>query len=419
MQVEETVRSEACLGDEALYRRIQEDAVTLIESLGVRASNEAAKKILDALDPGETDSIVFSPEAGRFYVPGEVIDRCMERIRQGFDYWPRGLGTGGMAAYVVDREGPRPAELEDIRQLAQVFGRTDALTSIQSSFNPCGQIKRSDLQRLGTVECACIDLMIEYGGGKMVTPTIRSERGIRHLALRHEQGQRIGAALSIISTFLTVSEEMLAPFLRTVQSNVPFLMNSMPIGGLTGPYSVTSLATLGHAEALFGMVLGQLIRPGIRCINAAMPTVADMSKKEMPMMFGSRANTIVNLLIAEVNAFLGLPSIQSACGHSRDTYDEAAERESAETYSLVNRYRYHSLRHLFGFAAQLNDFSIEVMEWQIELYQRIRLAPVQIPDMAPIEYDPDGLEAIFEGIDRNDFRNLDHTLRNVGRAFAS
>jgi trimethylamine:corrinoid methyltransferase-like protein len=194
-------------------------------------------------------------------------------------------------------------------------------------------------------------------------------------------------------------------------------MNSMPIGGLTGPYSMSSLATLAQAEALFGLVLGQLIHPGIKAINAAMPTIADLSSKDMPMMFGSVANTMLNILLAELNIHLGIPTCQSSCSHRGTALDAAALAQSAKIYSLVNQYDYHILRHLFGFSSQLNDFSIENMEKQMSLYREITAEPQPVELPEPAQYDPQGLDAIFEGFERRDFRVLDHTLGNIGKSF--
>ena len=182
---------------------------------------------------------------------------------------------------------------------------------------------------------------------------------------------------------------------------------------------MTSLTPLAQAEAVFGMVLGQLIRPGIKCINSAMPTIADLSSKDMPMMFGSIANTMLNILLAELNMSLGIPCCQSSCSHHRVSLDAEALARSAHIFNLVNHYDFHILRHMFGFSSQLNDFSIEMMEEQIKLYREIlaRPQPVDLPE--PVQYDPDGMEAIFAGFERRDFRSLDHTLQNIGKAFAA
>ena len=389
----------------------------LLESYGVGVSLETAKKLFGAMGADEAERVVYSEEMGRIYLTQDVIEDCLDRVRQGMDFWPKGFGTGGMAAYIIDANGTRSPESKDIKILAKRFGEHDLLTNLQSSFNVCSRVKKSDIEARAKIECQVVDDMIEGANGKLIMPTLLSEAGFDKLKDYSEKGHRVGAALSIISTYMTVSDEMADPFLKTVQRGLPYIMNSMSIGGLTGPYSMSSLATLAQAEALFGLVLGQLIAPGIKSINAAMPTIADMTRKDMPMMFGSISNTMLNILLAELNIYLGIPTCQSSCSHHCDTLDDEAIEKSKIIFSLVLQYDFHILRHMFGFSSQLNDFSIENMEKQIDLFHTVVSNPEEVTLPAPAEYDPEGLDVIFEGFERRDFRNLDHTLRNIGRSF--
>lgn len=404
-------------GNPDLYEQIHQDAIMLIESYGFAVSPPTAARLLGAMPPDQAALVNYSADMGRIYIPRDVIEVCLERVRQGAGYWPGGFGTGGMAAYIVDENGPRSSTSEDMKKLAGIFGRTDCLTNLQSSFNICNSIKKKDTEGRARLECRAIDDMIAGAGGKLIMPTLLSEQAYDHLKAYREKGNRVGAALSIISTYMTISDEMTDPFLKTVTRGLPYIMNAMPIGGLTGPYSMSSLACLAQAEALFGLVLGQLINPGIKAINAAMPTIADMGCKEMPMLFGSVANTMLNILLAELNMHFGIPCCQSACSHQRDILDDAAVKRCAEVFTLVNRYDWFILRHLFGFSSQLNDFSIENMERQLSLYEEICQNPVEVKPPLPAEYDPEGLNAIFEGLERRDFRGLDHTLNNIGKSF--
>ena len=404
-------------GNPELYDMIQEDAIMLIESYGFAVSPDTAGKLFKAMPESEFARVTYSEDMGRIYLTRDVIDDCLDRVRQGMDFWPTGFGTGGMAAYVVDQNGPRPPEAADMKRLAGIFGKTDLLSNLQSSFNICNRIKKRDMEKRAEIECKAIDDMIESAGGKLIMPTLLSEAAYDRLKHYNEKGHKAGAALSIVSTYMTISDEMADPFLKTVTRGIPFIMNSMPIGGLTGPFSMSSLATLAQAEAMFGMILGQLIHPGIKCINAAMPTIADMSKKDMPMMFGSISNTMLNILLAELNIHIGIPCCQSACSHQRDTLDKEAEKRCAEIYSLVSHYDYHILRHLFGFSAQLNDFGIDNMEKQMELFRKTMESPIPVPLPEPAVYDAEGMNAIFQGFECHDFRILDHTLQNIGKSF--
>ncbi len=417
MQEEMSTRVKRRFGNEDLYQQIQQDALLLIESYGVAVSPQTAAKLLGAMSTDEAARVIYSEDTGRIYITQDVIEECLERVRQGMDFWPKGFGTGGMAAYIIDANGTRSPEGSDIKLLAQKFGKSDLLTNLQSSFNVCSRVKRNDIEIRAGIECQAIDDMIEGAGGKLIMPTLLSDAGYDRLKHYSDKGYPVGAALSIISTYMTVSDEMADPFLKTVQRGLPYIMNSMPIGGLTAPYSMSSLATLAQAEAIFGLVLGQLIQPGIKCINAAMPTVADMTSKDMPMMFGSVSNTMLNILIAELNMFLGIPTCQSSCSHHRDNFDDEAMEKSNRIFNLVRQYDFHILRHMFGFSSQLNDFSIENMEKQLAQFRDVLDHPEEVELPEPVQYDPDGLDVIFEGFERRDFRNLDHTLKNIGKSF--
>lgn len=404
-------------GNEELYEQIQQDALLLIESYGVAISPEAAQKLLGAMPSQEAEKVVYAEDTGRIYITQESIEDALIKVRQGKDFFPKGFGTGGMAAYIVDENGTRSPETGDIKLLAQKFGESDLLTSLQSSFNVCSRVKRNDLETRARIECTAIDDMIAGANGKLIMPTLLSDAGYDKLKDYSDKGHPVGAALSIISTYMTVSDEMVNPFLKTVERGLPYIMNSMPIGGLTAPYSMSSLATLAQAEGLFGLVMGQLIQPGIQCINAAMPTIADMTNKDMPLMFGSISNTMLNILLAELNIYLGIPTCQSSCSHHRDSLDEEALAKSSKIFNLVRQYDFHILRHMFGFSSQLNDFSVGNMEKQLIQFQNIIENPEIIPLPESAQYDPEGLEAIFEGFERRDFRNMDHTLKNIGKSF--
>jgi trimethylamine---corrinoid protein Co-methyltransferase len=404
-------------GNEELYQQIQQDALLLIESYGVAVSPEAIQKLFAAMAPEEAEKAVYSEDTGRIYITQEVIEESLEKVREGKDFFPKGFGTGGMAAYIVDENGTRSPESTDIKLLAEKFGESDLLTSMQSSFNVCSRVKKKDIATRAKLECQAIDDMIAGANGKLIVPTLLSDAGYDKLKDYSDKGHRVGAALSIIGTYMTLSDEMVDPFLNTVNRGLPFIMNSMPIGGLTAPYSMSSLATMAQAEGLFGIVLGQLISPGIKCLNSAMPTIADMTSKDMPMKFGSISNTMVNILLAELNIYFGIPTCQSSCSHQRNELDEEAIVKSNKIFNLVRQYDFHMLRHMFGFSSQLNDFSIKNMERQLAQFEEVLENPQEVELPEPAEYDPEGLDAIFEGFERRDFRSMDHTLKNIGKSF--
>jgi hypothetical protein len=57
------------------------------------------------------------------------------------------------------------------------------------------------------------------------------------------------------------------------------------------------------------------------------------------------------------------------------------------------------------------------MEKQLAQFESILKSPEEVELPEPVQYDEEGLDAIFEGFDRRDFRSLNHTLKNIGTSF--
>lgn len=50
---------------------------------------------------------------------------------------------------------------------------------------------------------------------------------------------------------------------------------------------------------------------------------------------------------------------------------------------------------MFGFSSQLNDFNINDMEKQLAQFQEVLDNPQEVELPEPVQYDPEGLDAIF------------------------
>jgi trimethylamine:corrinoid methyltransferase-like protein len=188
----------------------------------------------------------------------------------------------------------------------------------------------------------------------------------------------------------------------------------MPMAGLSGPYTMSSLVTLTHAEALFGITLAQVINPGVMVVHAGLPSIASIDNN-YAVNLGLVSFNIANLLMEKVNKRLDLPSIQTACTTSQEKPNQKAEQEAIEGYALMKKYGFHQMRHSFGFLKELVSFSIAKLERHIELCRETG------PDLAPEynmdPYDSEGLEAIMRNGSQANYMRDDHTLKNTGKSF--
>ena len=219
---------------------------------------------------------------------------------------------------------------------------------------------------------------------------------------------------SIINSPLNVIESMIDPFLACIRSGIPIYVSTMPMAGLSAPYSMSGLLTLTHAEALFGITLTQLVNPGLMVVHAGLPSIANI-QKNYAVDLGLVAHNVANLLIEKVNKRLEIPSIQTACTTSQDAPCERSERDAVNGFALLKKYGFHQMRHAFGFLRELISFSIDKLERHVELCRET--GPEQAPDYEIEAYDPEGYETIRRNGSRANYMRDDHTLKNTGTAF--
>jgi trimethylamine:corrinoid methyltransferase-like protein len=188
----------------------------------------------------------------------------------------------------------------------------------------------------------------------------------------------------------------------------------MPMAGLSGPYSMSGLLTLTHAEGLFGITLAQLVNPGIIVVHAGLPSIANI-QKNYAVDLGLVSHNIANLIQEKINKMLNIPSIQTACTTSQDMPNKKAEDEAINGYALMKKYCFHQMRHAFGFLNELISFSIAKLERHIGLCRETK------PELAPsydIEpYDTEGFEVIMRNGSKANYMRDNHTLKNTGKSF--
>jgi trimethylamine:corrinoid methyltransferase-like protein len=207
---------------------------------------------------------------------------------------------------------------------------------------------------------------------------------------------------------------MIDPFISCVKKGIPVYVSTMPMAGLSGPYSMSGLLTLTHAEGLFGITLAQLINPGITVVHAGLPSIANI-KKNYAVDLGLKSHNLANLIMEKICKRLDIPSIQTACTTSQERPNKISEQEAIYGYALMKKYGFHQMRHSFGFLKELISFSIAKLERHIELCRDTD--PDQIDGIDIDPYDDEGLEVIMRNSSKANYMRDDHTLKNTGKCF--
>ena len=101
-----------------------------------------------------------------------------------------------------------------------------------------------------------------------------------------------------------------------VEYNIPLFSSTMPVGGVSGPVTIPGNLLLGVATTLFGIILAQLAKPGLPCVDMYHSTYMDQANGKVG---GMPENYIgENLRISMLNNVLGIPTVDgtTACSNS-------------------------------------------------------------------------------------------------------
>lgn len=384
----------------SLLTKIHDDALRVLEEVGVKCDSAEVKKIFE-----ETGMAAFDDSTGHIHVLRPLVEQALNTAPKRDEYWipENSFGVGGTAPFVYDEESGDLVEptFEHLVSIARIVNDADVIKFMARGV----LIKKQEVKVMDTIIENC---------RKPIYVAAVTEAGIVRAKEIHESRGRFTVQFSIINSPLNVIESMIDPFLSCVRKGIPIYVSSMPMAGLSGPYSMSGLVTLTHAEGLFGITLAQLVNPGVMVVHAGLPSIANI-QKNYAVDLGLVSHNIANLIQEKINKMLNIPSIQTACTTNQDQPNNKSEEDAVNGYALMKKYGFHQMRHAFGFLKELISFSIAKLERHIELCRETN--PDQVPNYEIDPYDPEGFEVIMRNGSKANYMRDDHTLKNTGKCF--
>ncbi len=385
---------------DSLLEKIHADAIRVLEEVGVKCASEEVRQVFE-----ETGLAAFDPNSGHIHILGPLIDQILATAPKRDQYWipEDSFGVGGTAPFVHDDATGELVEptFDHLSRIAQIVDQSDAIQFMARGV----LIKKQEVRVMNTIIENC---------RKPIYVAAVTDEGIDRALEIHNTRGNITVQFSIINSPLNIIESMMDPFLNCVRKGIPIYVSTMPMAGLSGPYSMSGLLTLTHAEGLFGMALAQLVNPGITVVHAGLPSIANI-QKNYAVDLGLKSHNIANLLQEKINKTLDIPSIQTACTTSQEHPNKVAEEEAIYGFGLMKKYGFHQMRHSFGFLKELIAFSIAKLERHVEICRET--GPEDAPDLPDIPYDPEGFEVIMRNGSQANYMRDDHTLKNTGKYF--
>jgi len=383
-----------------LLTRVHRDALRILEEVGVRCTSDEVRNLLT-----DTGLAAYDDTTDRIHLLSALVEQALATTPGRDSYWipTNSFGVGGTAPFVYDdRSGELVAPtLADVARIATIVDQAEPVNFMARGV----LVPDREVEVMDTLVANC---------RKPIYVAAVTEAGLRRALEIHETRGKITVQFSIINSPLNIMNGQIAPFLSCVRQGVPIYVSTMPMAGLSAPYSMSGLLTLTHAEALFGITLAQVVNPGCTVVHAGLPSIANIQKNYAVDM-GLVAHTVANLLLDKVCEGLDLPSIQSACGSNEDMPNEQSEAEAVAGFALLKKYGFHQMRHAFGFLKELISFSVAKLERHIELC--LDTGPDQAPEYIVEPYDETGVDAIIRNGSRPNYMQDDHTLHHIDHCF--
>ncbi|SMC20273.1 trimethylamine---corrinoid protein Co-methyltransferase [Desulfacinum hydrothermale DSM 13146] len=401
--------------DQEQKKRIHQEALQVLESVGMEVLQEEARSLL--IQAGAREG-----EGNRLYIPASLVDKALETApnniavydREGTHVMDLGgrrayFGTGSDLIYNLDpqSEERHPCRLEDVTRAARLCDALPNIDFVMSFAHPseipphfaylksfeamalscrkpivCTAEDRGDLEAMWKIGCAV------RGGAE----ALRQKPYLIHYA---EPISPLKHPVPSLNKLLLCAEK-----------EIPAIYSPAPIAGSTAPMTLAGHVVQGLAECLTGLIIHQLKRPGAPFLMGMGPAVLDMATgqcsynaPEYYMAYGA---------MIEMSHFYDLPSWGYA-GTSDSQVPDGQATFEAGLLTFLSTFLGANLNHDVGYLDFGRTGALEMIVMVDEFIDQIRRMALGIPT------DPEhlGVDAIAQVGPGGHFLTHPHTLKHL------
>lgn len=368
------------LGEDTVEMLLQvhKDALWILENFGVGCAQPEIQAVFQRF---EAEGLAVAYD-NRVFVTADLVEQCLQTVPGLEDFFVpmNSYFIGGTAPYVYDDKAgqggiiPTPQHATRIGQIAE---ENQLVAGMGRG------IKLKD-------EVEQMNLMVENCTKPMYV-AVTSDASLTRAKEIYQQRKNIMIVFCLTRPPLEVNENFSEHFVKVVKAGLPVFISAMPMAGISAPYCYNGVLAMTHAEVLFGICAAQLLNPGVTCIHAGYPTIADPRIEYNPN-YGLISHNLLNILMAHLNLMLNLPTCQSAGTTHEEHLTERAYADARMGQALCKKYGFHMMRHPFAFLRYLIDFSFAKLEKAIQISEEV--TPEDAPEVEMPAYDERGMESI-------------------------
>jgi len=304
------------LDDQEIHKTHQA-ALDILRDVGVRFGSERAEEVLreagQSVDPASRAVRLDSGlvEQCLAKLPSRVLLAAREERRDAV------LGTGkvhtcldGQGTFMIDPDSGqrRPSTLADLISATRL---SDALEAVDYFWLPVvpGDVPDS-VRTLVEVATAFMHT------SRHVQHEVKHPQDVPYLlemldALlgdrrRHAQRPIYSVVCCPVSP-LQHEPDMTTACMEMARHDVPICLMPMPLAGATAPVTLAGTLAVTYAEFLSGVVLYQLVRPGLPMILAVGSTILDM--RTGLYSAGAPELALLNIALMQIGRHLGVPTM--------------------------------------------------------------------------------------------------------------
>lgn len=396
-------------------------SLDILENTGVEFMGERARAVFRAAGASVDDT------TGIVRMDRALVDECIAKAPAEFVLTPRNeqhaIRVGGRWGFATLVAGP-PAVHDGIR--GRRTGNYDdyvTLVKLAQSFNvihavgnqPTAPVELDAESR--HLDCYLANLT--YTDKVYHCTAIGAERaldGIDMAAIARGVTREALVDSPSVLTVISVNspkrfdEAMSDGLMAMAEWGQPVVVTPFTLMGAMAPATVAAALVQQNAEALAGLTLAQLVRPGVPVIYGGFTSNVDM--RSGSPAFGTPENAQATMAGAQLARRYGLP-FRASNSSASNAVDAQAAYESASSVWSAMLSHVNEIYHGAGWMEGGLMASFEKVVLDVELLQSISLA------LAPPTVDDDtmGLDAIRETPSGGHFFGHAHTMERYETAF--